>query len=250
MGTILADAVVLRAQTLIQDLTGIRWPLDEMLRWLNSGQRQIVALRPDAGSVTAKMQLAAGTRQTIPAGGWRVLDLVRNAGVDGDTPGRAIRFVQREILDSQNPDWHSVAPHPQAVVLHWTYDDREPRTFYVYPKQPSTGRMQIDLIFSKSPTDCTIKDVAEVPNGSVASATTPISLDDVFENPLTNYCAFRAFSKDATYVNKGLAGTYWSYFLTGLGAQAESDRAFAPQNNAPPVTNPNVPGSTGAFGQG
>ncbi|MDO8310527.1 MAG: hypothetical protein Q7T25_01160, partial [Sideroxyarcus sp.] len=106
--TISIASLLLRAGDLLQDVTNIRWTQDELLRWLNDGQRAIVLERPEATAVNTSVLLVAGTKQTLPALGLRLLDLPRNMGVGGSTPGRAIRLVQREVLDAQLPDWHSM----------------------------------------------------------------------------------------------------------------------------------------------
>ena len=47
------------------DETAVRWPVHELVRWLNDAQRVIVGLRPDANNVTATVTLAAGARQDL-----------------------------------------------------------------------------------------------------------------------------------------------------------------------------------------
>jgi hypothetical protein len=247
MGTILASLVLSKAQLLIQDRTGVHWPADEMLGWINSGQRQIVLLRPDACSETVLHQLATGTKQGLPTGGIRLLNVMRNMGTDGDTPGRAITFVKREVLDSQMPNWHF--ENPNATVRHFFYDDVEPRTWYCWPPQPSAGRGQVHLVVSKVPTPCTIEDVPKEDGSGNGTETTPISVDDIYENPLIDYCVFRAQSKDAEFASGPLAQLAWNMFLQSLGLRSATDKAFAAVNNAPPRVTPNMPAPTGAFTQ-
>lgn len=246
MGTILASLVLNKAQIQIQDRTSVRWPMDELLGWLNSGQRQVVLVRPDACSATELHQLVAGTKQGLPVGSIRLLNVIRNQGADGDMPGRAIRFCQREILDSQLPDWHFA--NPNADVKHFLYDDVEPRTWYCFPPQPTSGIGQVLIVTSKTPTPCTIKDVPKEDGSGNGTVTTAIALDDIYENSLIDYVVFRAQLKDAEFARSDRAQLAWGMFMQGLGLRSQSDKAFAPVNNAPPRTNPNVPNPTGAFG--
>ena len=100
MGTIIASTIIDKAQTILQDTTGIRWPDDELLGWLNDGQREIVIYKPNASVKNQSVALAAGTKQTIPADGVQLIDIPLNKG-NGSTPGRSIRITMREVLDAQ-----------------------------------------------------------------------------------------------------------------------------------------------------
>lgn len=248
MGTISARAVINRAKRIIQDQTGVRWPNDELLQWLNSGQREIVSLRPDAGAITETRQLVAGTKQSVPDSSIRVLDIIRNMGLDGSTPGDVVTYVTRNILDTQLRGWHYSTPSPTAV--HWTYDDREPRTFYVFPPQPATGRGSIDIIHSECPEPCTLAGVAldDGVGTTIASADSLIRIDDIYEPSLVDYVVFRSYNKNQEYVQQGVDMKFWQKFVTGLGLKMQVDARFSAMNNAPPNLNNNVPRSTGAFG--
>lgn len=243
MGTIVARALITKAQVIIQDLTGVRWPLNEMLGWLNEGQRAIVSVRPDSNSATRELQLVAGTRQTIT--GLRLLDVIRNTGPSGDSPSRAPRLIEREILDSQVPDWHSATPN--AIAKHWVYDGRDPRTFYVFPPQPVSGRGYVDIVQSEAPANCTLKDV-QGEDGATGSEDSVVSLDDIYETALIEWIVYRSYCKNQTYVTSGRAESSYAKFAMFLGVKTQTDIGFDPKNSAPPVVNPNVPGNSGPFG--
>lgn len=247
MGTLLASIVADKASKLIQDITNVRWPLDEVLSWICSGQRQIVLVRPDACSETRVIELAAGSKQVIPTDAIRVLNVVRNQGQDGGTPGRAITMCQRAVLDSQIPDWHYA--NPRAEVKHFIYDEVEPRTWYCYPPQPTEGRGQALIVVSKSPAACTIKDVPKEDGSGNATVTSVISIDDIYENPLIDYTVYRCMSKDSEWADPARAQASYNAFLSALGLRSSSDKAFSAASNAPPRTNPNVVNPAGAFGQ-
>ena len=63
--TITAQSLVRRVVDLSQDRTSIRWPLNELVRWMNDAQRSIVKVRPDALNTTTTMSLVAGSRQDL-----------------------------------------------------------------------------------------------------------------------------------------------------------------------------------------
>ena len=106
--TVTVQSVIDRAQTILQDTTGIRWPVvTELVLFVNDAQREIALLKPDASAVNTTVTLATGTKQDIPSAGNRLLRVVRNmSAASGGTGKRSVRLVSREILDAQTPDWH------------------------------------------------------------------------------------------------------------------------------------------------
>lgn len=226
MGTLTAQSIVDKAEQILQDATNVRWTEAELLGWLNDGQRQIALMRPDASVTNGNITLVAGTKQSLPASGLRLLDVVRNMGVGGATAGTAVRLVDREVLDAQRPDWHSETA--SASIKHYVFDARNPKTFYVYP--PATGTSPtVEAIYSVAPADVLI-----------AAA---ITLDDIYQNPLLDWILYRAFSKDAEYAaNEQLAIKHLSAFMSALGVKSEVDVATSPSKNGPPF-NPNVSGN-------
>lgn len=197
-----AAQILTRAEDIIQDQTNVRWPEDELLRYLNDGRREISIARPDLYAVTTVITLAAGTKQSLPADGTRFLDGIRNvSGAAAPyTPGRAIRIVEREILDAQKPDWHTETQ--TATIMHFMYDERTPRTFYVYP--PSNGG-KLEISYSQSP--------AEITNTA-----TELTQEDIYAGALVDYVCYRAFSKDSEYAgDDGRAVKHYAQFLQALG---------------------------------
>ena len=227
----LVSALISRAAQLLQDATSVRWPESELVGWLNDGQREIVLIRPDASVINSSMILSANsTKQSIPIAGIRLLDVVRNMGVDGATPGNVVRYVSREVLDAQIPTWHSDAG--QVVIKHFCHDIRDPKHFYVYPRPHASTVVQVELLYSSAPADC------ELPSVTPSAV---ITLDDVYGNALLDYIMYRAFSKDADYaVNPQRAAAHYSTFTNSLGLRTKSDVATSPLAFAPPF-NPNAP---------
>lgn len=220
-----ASVILEQVTDILQDKTNIRWTVPELIRSLNDGQRAIVLLRPDASAVNTPHQLVVGSRQRIPDNGLRLLDVTRNMGANGALAGRAIRIVQREVLDSQLPDWHTQTSN---VVRHYMLDNRDPKRFYVYPAVPPNASVFVELVYSSNPRD-------------VASDTDVIAIDDIYAPALVNYVVFRSYSKDAEYTADGNAATlHYQAFTKLLGDKTSVDGMMAPQANAT-VFNPNIP---------
>jgi hypothetical protein len=218
MGTIVASSLISRASILLQDTTNIRWTQDELLGWLNDGQREIVLIKPNACVKNQALPLVAGTKQSLPDDSLSLIDVTRNLGVNGTTPGPAIRVCSREILDAQLPNWHTLAGN--ATVKHYMYNPMDVKHFYVYPPQPATGTAQVELIYAYSPADIAI--------GAA------ISVDDIYATALVNYVLFRAYSKDTEYAaNASLASAYYQAFTALLGAKVGGEQATDPNTHAP-----------------
>lgn len=225
MATIQVNAIISRAATLIQDATNVRWPLAELLDWLNDGQREIVLLKPQSSVKNISVQLTANsTKQALPADGIMLIDVLRNMGATGSTPGAAIRVVTREVLDAQIPTWHSDA-NKTGSIMHFMFDARDPKNYYVYPKAPAEAAY-VELIYSASPTNCAAGDV--------------IQIDDIYGNALLDYVLYRAYSKDADYAqNANLAVGHYTAFSNSLGVKTQNEVAQNP-NTVIGQSSPNV----------
>lgn len=216
MATTIASTIVSRASTLLQDTTNIRWPADELLLWLNDGQREIALYKPNAYAKNISQALVAGTKQTLPADALELISVVRNMGVNGTTPGNAVRIVSREIMDAQIAGWHTATA--DANVKHYMYSLLNPKTFYVYPPQPVTPG-QVEIIYGASP--------ADVAAGAV------ILVDDIYVSAIVDYIMYRAYSKDTEYAaNANLAGAYYTAFTSKLGGKAAGETQTNPNSGA------------------
>jgi hypothetical protein len=219
---ITAGDLISRTARILQDETNVRWLRTELLDWLNDAQREVVMYRPDASSVVGVMSLVAGTLQTLPSGGIKVLDVPRNMGSSGSTPGRSVRLVTREIMDAQNPNWH--ASTPATAIVHYMIDWRTPTRFYVYP--PAAVPSSVEVVYSISPAPCTGEQSA-------------LAINEIYMNTLINYMLFRAYSKDAEYAsNPQQAAAYYTLFSNEVGVKASADQTSAP--NTLEQSNPNV----------
>lgn len=220
MPTITAADVDARLSTLLTDPDRTRWTLAERLLWMADAQREIGAYKPDAFNQTAVMALAAGTKQTLPADGLTLVNVVRNMGADSQTPGRSPRLVSQAMLDAQLPGWHKSPPN--AEVRHFAYDPANQKVLWVYPPQPASGQGSLEIIYSAIP-------------GALTQLTDAFVLDAIYLSAITNYVLYRAWSKDAEYAgNANLAAAYYQAFLMQVGGKAAAES----------MTNPNVRNET------
>ena len=213
-----------RARILLNDQDGTRWLDNELVSWINDAQKLIALVRPDASVANSTVTLVAGTKQTVPSGGFRLLDVIRNMGADGTTGGRSIRIVDREVLDSQDPMWHTTTQ--SGTIKHFIYDNRNPLAYYVYP--PAIAGTKIEIMYSVSPAEIVYN------AGNVAGTmNTDLTVADIYLESVLNYVMYRAYSKDAEFSqNPQLAAGYLQTVYSMLGIKTQKDVAFSPDLNS------------------
>ncbi|MCE7797858.1 hypothetical protein LWE61_15000 [Sphingobium sufflavum] len=234
----MASHILDRARRIILDETSVRWPLVELCMWLNDGQREIVLHKPSASSENRVIPLLAGTWQQIPDDALSLLRIVRNITAVGDAPnhlrtgGSAIRIVSRDILDAQHRDWHdsNVLPFKQAVK-HYIYDEEDTRSFYVYPGNTGTGK--IEAVLSTVPAAIAVAEDDEPEE--IASYEINLSLPDIYISALVDFVCYRAYSKDSTYAGNGQRATlHYQQFATSVGIKLNKEMLNSP-NRSPGI---------------
>lgn len=225
MGTLTGANIISRVQDTLQDTTSVRWPEAELLRYINDAQREIVNFRPEASSTHANVQLATGTEQSIPTAGMRLIKVVR--GVNGTSASatglRAIRIVDVDILNTQEPDWHNPsvggdAAHG-AVPKHYIFDEDDPRKYYVYPGVAGTA--YIEIVYSAAPSD-------------LGNTSATIALDDTFGNAIIDFVLYRCYMKDAEYAgNNQRAAQHYQLFTGSIGQGGQAQALLSPNESVP-----------------
>lgn len=209
------------------------WTQVELLSFLNDGQRAIAKYLPTACSRIDSIKLAPGARQSIdfipsaniiPGDGSAAADVRGNAllsvshlmGADGATPGRALRIVDRDVLDASQPSWHVVSVGATATPTQYTYDPRNPKIFYVCPGVPASPALWAEVSY--------LADPAAIPDGNYAASgasTTKLSIDDKFFDDLVNYIMARAYMKESEFAaNANLSASHTNLFTSSINAQS------------------------------
>lgn len=209
--------VISRVRSILNDAdaTGYRWSDAELIDATNDAQRLIALYRPDSCPANTVATLVAGSKQTIPAGGFRLMDVIRNVGNDGVTPGRSIRIAERDTLDAYDPYWHTNVKRNE--VKNFVYDGRNPNVYYVNP--PVNAGVKVEILYSKYPT-------------ALTGSNDDLTVTDAYIEAIVNFVLFRAYSKDADFgANAQLAQGYLSLFASVVGAKTQKDVAFSPALN-------------------
>lgn len=209
----LASEIIDRVKEVLQDSASVTWTETQLIAWLNDAQRTVVLARPDASSTTTSIALVSGTKQEIPSNGIRLLEVIRNMGVGGAVPGRAIMYVDRRTLDENSPDWH--ADTETAEAKGYTHDSRDPSVFYVTP--PSDGTTEVEAMYSVAPAD-------------ISAAGDTISIPDTYGPAMIEWILYRAFSRDSTQSpNYQRGASHKQSFMDLLGLKTSADTSNAPR---------------------
>lgn len=238
--TIKVKDVLHRISVALQDVSPQfdGWPERELVEWFDDAQMAITKFLPSSCSRLDAFKLKPGTRQSIeaiaaadckpgdgstPSGtiyGKQLIDLRRNMGADGLTPGKAIRVGDRRRKDVQSPMWHTVTG---TVVLQFFFDPQTPRYFYVSPAVPASPAVWVEGAFTAQP--------ARIPNTGTAGSelylwdganTTVISIDDEHVDDIVNYVLARARMKDIADNKTGEASAYTALFTASINAKASA----------------------------
>lgn len=216
-----------RVLVVLNDGDAVRWTYPELIKWISDAEKMVAIVRPDASVANGPITLVAGTRQALPAGSFRLLDVIRNLESDGSTGGRAIRYVDRYILDSQNPNWHRDTQ--SGTIKNFVYDNRNPLNFYTYP--PAIAGTKVEAMYSVTPAALTWDGTN---NTTIATSLDQnLTISDLYMEAVVNYVLFRAYSKDAEFSqNSQLATGYLQTVFSILGIKTQKDVAFSPDLNA------------------
>ncbi|MGB2065132.1 MAG: DUF6682 family protein [Marinomonas gallaica] len=213
MAIVSSNEILQRVNKLLNDPGYTRWPKDELLNYLNDAQRAIVLRRPDSYTVdTDDFTCVEGTKQLLPVDALKLIDVTRNES------GKAIRGpYNRQVLDDNYDTWYA-GKTAQEVELY-IYDERNPKTFYVYPGV--VAGINLTLVYSKAPPaiDTTGNDAGEV-----------IALDDVYVNAIIEWVLYRSYMKDAEYAaNPNKSQMHMNAFKSQLGEKSQADVAMMAQ---------------------
>lgn len=208
-----AQQIINQCKAILHDPDHVHWIQDDLLQYLNDGQSFVAIHKPSASAKNAVLKLSSGTKQAMPADALQLIDIVRNMGVSGNTPERAIRLVDREVMDTNVPDWHT--HKADRFVKHYMYSIKDPLRFYVYPPQPDTNQNYVEMIYGCNP--------------AIVSINNPISIDDIYSEPLVNYILYRAYTRDSEFAaDVTRADKHYQLAIAQLTGKTVSENAFNP----------------------
>jgi len=211
MSTVITEQILLDAQQQLQDSLGVTYDYDALYPYLNLAIKEIVNLKPEAYAVTEDLTLAAGSIQSLGSTDIQLMDVVCNLGT-GTTSviGTTITPMKKGNIDRALPNWMTYTA--DAVVKHVITDERNPKTFYVFPPQPSSGTGKIQVVVSQAPDDIT--DISD-----------EFPLDLSYVPAAVDYLVYRALSEETSIPNaQAKAMTFKNKFLEDLGLKSNQEK--------------------------
>lgn len=209
--SILVATLVEQASKQLNDIGNVRWPVADHIEAINDGQRELALLRPEAATISTSMSTVNNSIQSLPSDGIALVDVVRD--VNG---GTAITRVERDILDTNIPDWHSAI----GAIRHYTYDPSTPKNFMIYPHPAGSTSLIISYV----------REFIPVVNGGFTN------FPDVFLPAILNYMLYRALSKEEEAAVAQKAVAYYQAFVSLIsGADLLGKVDVVPQSHNPNV---------------
>lgn len=213
-----------------------RWPEIELVVYANYAQRAIAKYLPEAGARVDAIRLAPGTKQdltkvlaanivpgdgTSPAdvSGIALLDIVRNMGANGATPGRVVRIVDRYTKDTNDPLWHTKTG---TEAREYLYDKVTPRIFYVTPGVPASPAVWVEVSWMAEPK---VIPAGGEPGSHVyaydGASTALMGIHDKFIEDAHNYVvAMASLKRSKNTENLQRASVHTTLFTSSINTQA------------------------------
>lgn len=226
--TFTAQDVLGRVATLLLDPSNKRWPLVELLNWLNDGLREVSSLAPQAVSKTVVLSLVAGTRQTLPDTATSLLRTFCNATAAGDVVsarGKAITSVDRTMLDAMIPGWQDTATLPfTAEVAHVIDDPDSPRKYMVCPGNTGTGKIEAEVASRHA-----VLATPGSPTQIASYGTLIVDLDGMHLTAMVNFVMSKALLKDINVPNAAARSqAHYAQYAQSFGIQKVAEKTVNP----------------------
>lgn len=196
-----AAALIDLATGLLEDPGNDVWGRTELLGYLNDALKALAEKLPGEFVQIAVLTLAAGTKQTVPAGTVGIIRPVGNIDATETVRGRVIRPVDKALLDAGAPSWMTATP---GVTRQLAISPSSDSDFWVSP--PAVAGAKIEAEVEVDPT--------------VASQSSTLEVDAKYHPALVDYVVFRALSKDSEYAVDGKAAAFFEKFLNAVSPDA------------------------------
>ena len=212
-----ASTIINEVARQVNDAAFARWTLNDQFVYLTEASRQLVLIQPRANPSVVSVKLTpSNTLQSLPDDASSLIDITRNMGSNGTTPGRVITISDRQALDGLNANWHNATG--STTIDNYTYDDRSPLTFYVSPPPASAPDIYVEMVYAIQPVDVTALDQ-------------DLDVLDIYQAPLVEYMLYRCFSVNAkSDTDRAVAKEHLSYFYMMLDAKDKATMLMTPNN--------------------
>ena len=212
-----------------------RTGIPEIATWINEACLEIVRLKPSELTARVAMKLTPGsTRQRLAVAEFvdmadgtevqqfvplQLLDVGRNMGADGMTPGTVTRKIEQQAIDGMLPDWHTRKAEKE---IRWVIvDPNEKMAFQVCFQAPATD-LYVEVLVSRKPFNILLNDADELGTDDIDAG-----LSDALETAVAAYVAHKVLAKDSTSaVNEARSQSCLRAFGTAIGVEVANDNRY------------------------
>ena len=216
--------LILTVSTSLNDqepgFTYTRWPIAELLGYLNESLSGVCIYRPDAFIFRDSIPIDAtngGSLQVLPAGN-RLLKSIDSNGATSNCPYAPIyecdlnlarTFYKAPCLPTGGPSNYR--------VLAYGYDAKDPHAFYVFPPVPAGNSSTVNGVLIQEPP------VYDLTNYT----TLPINIDPNYYIPMKFWMQARAYEVDTESASSQTeSDKYYKKFYEYFGVQYKQGSGY------------------------
>jgi hypothetical protein len=211
MATKMQDLAALVAQGLA-DPEHISYSLeDDIYPALIEADKAILNFRPDANTASTAITTVAGSKQSIPAGHLRLIDVPCNLAPSDEAELRDIYLKPKGEL---SPGWRTIAQ--VDIVENYMFDDRNPTEFEVFPPVKVGRKLRV------------VTCVPFADYGTI-SGSTESKLPQAYDPAKVEWALYRCFSRDNSPANRARGADHLQTCMRLLGVKNERDMEASPK---------------------
>lgn len=190
--------------------------LQDWIDFYHQAQRMLVKSRPDSHYKHVSWQLTANmARHDAPAEAIAMIEITRNMGIDGSTPGAPIIEVPRDDIESMISAWFSETGATE--IEFFGLNPKMPQTIWTYPRVHASTDVYVEGVYSYIFTE-------DVTTSNYT--TTDIEAGDQFIDALGNWMKRCSKMVEGDETFPGEASVYEEAFYKDIGLEFKSKNAM------------------------
>lgn len=192
-----------------EDFEFTRWTESDLIEYANDAAVQITQLRAAEFSAPHTIDLVAGARQTLPAGGlvfYRVVGTIDRAGRTVGQPS-ATDIAATRVAANWFEALACRVVTGDYLACSFAFDPDDQKAFYVDPPVPHGKEVQVVVLYADTPPHAGEKDALPVP--------------DIYHNAVIEWMLYRAFGKDTESATDSMRSAEHLKTFGGMMAAAQ-----------------------------
>jgi len=182
----LAD-VKIRVKRQFGDESGVQITDEDIVRWANDAQRDIVMRNESVLQTIGTTNSVAGQQAYSFPADLLILRSIHYKREDADPAFYKLRGMSYTEFDEYIDGWEGTAYGPSHPIVYTTYADQ----IYLFPIPVSSGTDNIKIVYSRQPLE-------------LSSDTDNIDLPPAYFNAVVDFCLVKAYQLDEDWNAAGL----------------------------------------------